>query len=557
MLSTEPEETFEASIDLREYAHLFWSWAWLLVFETLLVGGAAWYFSVRTTPIYETSTRLLVSEPPAMQSIQYTGLTSTQTMARTYAEILVDRPVLQGVIDELRLEMSPEDLREWVSVEPVRDTQVLVVTVQCPSRDLSASIANSIASVFVERMRELQSQRYAVTQAGLAQQVQDMEAQINATNDEISRETDASKLTQLEARLTEYRRLYSNLVTNFEQVRLAEAQTSTNVVVSEPAAIPTKPVSPKTGRNTVLGAIAGLLAAMGLVVVLDALDDTVKDPEDFRKKFNLSVLGVIAAHSSPENLPITVHEPRSPVAESFRGLRTNIMFAGVDRPVRRILVTSATPQDGKTTVASNLAAVMAQGERKTVLIDADLRRPRVHEQFGLPNRSGLSDLFVLPADAYPKVLQRDEVAALSVISSGSVPPNPAELLTSQKMAQILDALNAEFEMVVFDTPPVLAVTDAVALSHLVDGVILVAKPGQTRMSAFRQAVEQLRAVHARILGVVLNEVQASSRRYGYYYNRYYSKYAHEYEEGGKKKEERGKRKLVHKPGEVAFWEEGK
>jgi len=535
----EQDENFDSADGIRETLFLFWSWAWLIILAGLLAAAAAFIVSIRTTPIYQTSTRLLVSDPPAMRSIDYTGIVSSQTMTRTYAEMLVERPVLQGVIDQLKLPTTPEDLKETVSVEVVRDTQLLVVSVEHTSPSLAADIANTIARVFTDRIRELQSERYAATREGLEKQVSDMGQQIEATNQAIiANGTDPNQHLQLEARLTEYQRLYSNLVTNYEQVRLAEAQTSTNVVVSEPATVPTIPISPKTVRNTLLATMAGMLLAAGVVFALDTLDDTVKNPDELRQKFGLSILGLIAWHETTDDKPISMVQPRSPVAESFRTLRTNTTFAGVDKPLHRILVTSATPQEGKTTVSTNLAVVMAQGERKVVVIDADLRRPQIHHKFGLYNRVGLSDLFLLmrPLESLPNgAIQYIEAAKLAVVTSGKLPPNPAELLTSQKMTQFLDLLNREYDLVLIDTPPVLSVTDAAAMAPCVDGVILVAKPGVTRLRDFQQALEQMQTVGARVLGVVLNEVNPRSRKYGYYYHRYYSKYAYYYADRGKKK----------------------
>jgi succinoglycan biosynthesis transport protein ExoP len=535
----EQNEDLDSTDGIRETLFLFWAWAWLIVLAGLLAGAAAFGVSIRTTPIYQTSTRLLVSDPPAMRSIDYSGIVSAQTMTRTYAEMLVERPVLQGVIDQLALPTTPEDLKETVSVEVVRDTQLLVISVEHPSPLLAADIANTIATVFTDRIRELQSARYAATRDGLEKQVSDMDQQIEATNQAIlANGTDPNQQLQLEARLTEYQRLYSNLVTNYEQVRLAEAQTSTNVVVSEPAPVPTIPISPRTTRNTLLAVLAGMLLAAGTVFAMDTLDDTIKNPDELQRKSGLSILGMIAWHESPDETPITILQPRSPVAEAFRALRTNTTFAGVDKPLRRILVTSATPQEGKTTITANLAVVLAQGERKVAVIDADLRRPQIHRKFGLYNRVGLSDLFLMmrPLEALPRgVIQFRETMKLAVIPSGKLPPNPAELLTSQKMGQFLDLLNQEYDLILIDTPPVLSVTDAAALAPRVDGVILVAKPGVTRLRDFQQALEQLQTVGARVLGVVLNEVNPRSRKYGYYYNRYYSKYSHYYADRGKKK----------------------
>ncbi len=540
MTQFEQIENHESPEGIREALYLFWSWSWLIILAGFLAGGIAFIFSSRTTPIYQTSTRLLVSDPPAMRSIDYTGIVNSQTMTRTYAEMLMERPVLQGVIDQLMLSTTPDQLKEAITVELVRDTQLLVVSVEGPNPTLTADIANAIARVFSDRIRELQSQRYAATREGLAKQISDMEQQIDVTNQEIINNgvTPEQKL-QLEARLTEYRRLYANLVTNYEQVRLSEAQTSTNVVVSEPASIPTIPISPKTSRNILLSMLAGMVFAASTVFAIDILDDTIKNPEELRQKFGLSILALIASHQAPNGRPISLSQPRSPVSESFRTLRTNTMFAGVDKPLRRILVTSATPQEGKTTTTSNLAVVLAQGEKKVVLIDADLRRPQVHRRFGLRNHIGISDLFLLmrPLESLPRgIIQFVENLKLAVITSGKTPPNPAELMSSRKMTHFLDLLNAEYDLILIDTPPVLSVTDAAVLAPHVDGVILVAKPGFTRLRDFQLALEQLKTVDARVLGVVLNEVNPRSRKYGYYYNRYYSKYSQYYEEDGNQKE---------------------
>jgi non-specific protein-tyrosine kinase len=528
------DKSFNGS-DIKEYFYLLLSWAWLITLAGLLAGIAAFIVSINTTPLYETSTRLLVSDPPAVRSLDTSAMISTQTQTSTYAEMLLDRPVLQGVIDKLNLQITSDELKPFVSVEIVRNTQLILVTVQDPNPLQAADIANTLAVVFTDRIRELQSQRYAVTQKGLSQQVLEMEKQINDTTSAIANESDPAQKLQFEARLTEYRQLYSNLVTNFEQVRLAEAQTSTNVFVSEPASVPRDPVSPKTTRNTLLAVMAGILFAAGVVFALDMLDDSIRNPDDIRKKFNLPVLGVIATHQMEDGKPISLTQPRSPVAEAFRSLRTNITYSAVDMPLRRILITSSTPQEGKTTISANLAVILAQGEKKAVLIDADMRRPTVHQRFGLMNRMGLSSLFVRSLDNIPAAIQNVSVTGLAIITSGSLPPNPAELLTSQRMKDILDRLNQDYELILIDTPPVLTVTDAVALAPGLDGIIVVARPGHTKLSALKQTLEQLQAVGARVLGIVLNQVDPGSRKYGYYYHRYYSKYSHYYDVAAEKK----------------------
>ena len=522
-------EPISSPVDIKEYFYLFWSWAWLIALAGVLAGLAAFVVSIRTRPTYEATTRLLVSAPSAINGVDTSSLVTTQTMTSTYAQMLLDRPVLQGVIDQLRLGTTPDDLKKAISVEIVANTQLLTITVQDPQPTQAANIANAMATVFADRIRELQSQRYAASRDGLAKQVSDMEQQIAATNDQIATTTDQATLEQLQARLTQYRTIYSSLVTSYEQVRLADEQTSTSVVVSEPAAVPYIPVSPKTSRNTILAVFAGMLLAAGAVFVIDTLDDTIKKPEEIRRRFNLPILGMIAWHVTPADKPITMAEPRSPSAEAFRSLRTNLTYAALDRPLRRILVTSPTPQDGKTTIACSLAVVFSQNEKQVVILDADLRRPQVHQKFGLHNRVGLSELFVRPLETISDVIHSVGTPKMAVVTSGALPPNPSELLSSKMMGQILDRLNTAFDLIVIDTPPLLSVTDAAALAPAMDGVILVAKPGATKLSALKQSLEQLGAVGARVLGVVLNDVDPASRKYGYYYNRYYSKYSHYYQ----------------------------
>jgi non-specific protein-tyrosine kinase len=326
-------------------------------------------------------------------------------------------------------------------------------------------------------------------------------------------------LAQLQDQLAQYQDIYTSLVTSREQVRLAAVQTGTDVVVSEPATVSTIPVSPKTTRNALLAALAGMLLAAGAVVLFDMLNDTIRDPSIISHKFNLPTLGVIASHREKDGRPICLTEPRSPVAESFRSLRTNIIYSGVDTPLHRILITSSSPREGKTTVSANLAVTMALGEVSVVLIDADFRRPAVHHKFGMHNRVGLSDMF-LPNPPI-QVVRTAKGSSLALVTSGALPPNPTDLLTSKKMKQILELMGKKCDLILLDTPPILSVTDGYALAPAMDGVIMVVRPGVTRLGEFQQAIAKLRGVNAHILGVVYNRVSPRSRMFENYY--YYHK----------------------------------
>jgi non-specific protein-tyrosine kinase len=280
------------------------------------------------------------------------------------------------------------------------------------------------------------------------------------------------------------------------------------------------------------------LLAAGGVVTREALDDSLKTPEEVTRQLGLPVLGVIGHFPPEESRPVSASQPRSPVAESYRTLRTNVQFASVDRPLRTLMITSADPNEGKTTVSANLAVVMAQAGRDVILLDCDFRRPSVHRSFGLPNRVGLSALFYQSEIHLNGGLKSSGIDHLGVMTSGHLPPNPAELLGSKRMAAILAQMKEKAGLIILDTPPTLAVTDASVLAPIVDGVLLVIEPGKTRAGTARQAVEQLRRVNARLLGVVLNnlDLRRAGYRYrysGYHYYRSYRGYYLEEDAAGK------------------------
>lgn len=219
---------------------------------------------------------------------------------------------------------------------------------------------------------------------------------------------------------------------------------------------------------------------------------------------------------------VSVANPKSPVAEAYRTLRTNIQFSSFDEKVKTVVVTSSGPGEGKTTTSSNLASVMAQGGHKTILIDCDLRKPKVHKVFGISNQVGLSNLLIGETE-FEAAMHKTEVDNLYVLPAGIRPPNPAELLASEKMKSFINSLKDKYEYIILDTPPVLMVTDAQILSQYSDGCLLVISSNEAQREAAMRAKELLTKVGAKILGVVLNKVDTSRRGYyyGYYYHAYY------------------------------------
>ncbi len=347
-----------------------------------------------------------------------------------------------------------------------------------------------------------------------------------------STEVAPTDLDRLKTTLNLYQQIYITSINNLESLKLAKAQSTPAVMSVETAVKPTSPISPKPPQDAMLGAAIGLFLAAGIIFLIELLDDTLKTPDDIKTVLDAPVIGFIGElkhnhQKGEDSLGIFVAKnPRSPVSEAFRSLRTNLEYSSVDNPVKAVLITSSGESEGKSTVAANLAIVEAQSGKKVVIVDADLRRPKVHVQFNKPNRIGLSDVVTGKLSIDDVVKEYEQVENLSIITCGTLPPNPAELLGSEKMSKLIGALKEKFDLVILDSPPMI-VSDAQILSSKVDGVIYVVIPGQTRALIAQRPLEELRRIDSHILGIVANRIP---RNRDYYYGgyNYYSPYSNHY-----------------------------
>jgi len=336
----------------------------------------------------------------------------------------------------------------------------------------------------------------------------------------------SSLSVQAENTLVLYQQIYSSLLSNYESIRLSRAE-STQAIVKVESAIPSEiPIRPRPLTNSVLGLAVGLMIGGAIVFLIEYLDNTVKSPEEISFILDRPILGYIPDMKGNKaiNGRVRVYSeafPRSPITESYRALRTNIEFSAVATPIKTLLITSPQAGDGKTSVASNLASVLVQSGKKVLLIDADLRRPDLHKIFSLNNRSGLSEYFRGLADINTILKPIKENMKFMVITSGKLPPNPAEILTTEKIVDLFKAVNDIVDYIILDSPP-LAVTDPVVLSAQVDGVLLVVQPGVTQANSLRIAKEQLERAHAKVIGVVFNRIRRDSA--SYYYQDYHANY---------------------------------
>jgi polysaccharide biosynthesis transport protein len=349
------------------------------------------------------------------------------------------------------------------------------------------------------------------------------------------------RLAQLERRVQTTEKTYLALQDRYQQLRIAEESTLANAQVIEPALLPKQPISPRPKLNLVLAILVGLMLGIGIAALQEALDNSLQSGEDVERELGLPLLGMVGTIDSPELRSLVHADSLSNAAESFRMVRSNIKFMGVDKNLRTLMVTSSGKGEGKSTTAVNLAIALAQDGKRITLVDADLRRPSVHRQFGIPNTTGLTNSIV-GGEPLAEVTRDVDVENLSVITAGPIPPNPAELLDSARFARLMEELRTTNDIVVFDAPPLLGVADASVLGGAVDGVVMVVAASEVDRNAARRALQMLQQARAHVLGVVLNKVKQD--RGGQYYNYYYYQYMeYTHKGGGKRGRKKGTRSI--------------
>ena len=338
------------------------------------------------------------------------------------------------------------------------------------------------------------------------------------------------------------RNMYELLVKRFKETSLTEEMKTGNIRVVDRAEVPENPVKPKKKLNVLLAMVVGLTLGIGLAFFLEYMDNTIKMPEEVKNYLGIPYLGMVPAmetKASQNGIPgdlVTLHSPKSTASESFRGIRTGILFSSADEAPQVILVTSAGPAEGKTICAANLAITMANAGSRVALIDCDMRRPRMHKVFDVDRENGISSIMVGAAD-FKSCMVDSGVDNLDLIPCGPIPPNPSEILGSKRMVALTDALRKRYTRIIIDSPPLTAVTDPVILSQVVDGTLLVVRAGETPRQVIQNGVAQVRTARGQILGAVLNGV--SARRDSYYYYQYY--YYYYGEDGRKRKKAQRKR----------------
>jgi len=459
---------------------------------------------------------VLIDQNDQLQSVRYE--TTEQNLQDRADQALEQMGVLQDQIEELSLTTLEEQITQ---------VQTQIDDLQSQVTDLEFKIAgiDPLLATEEENFQRLQYQAELNQIQPLLDTYQQIYTELFVIGEPMAREdTTSTQMARLQRTLSLYEQIYFSSLSALETLTMTRVQSAPNVIQVEPASIPSAPFSPRPMETALLYGGIGFLLMAGIVFLVEYLDDTIKTPEEVKNILNLPVLGLIADMNGSgmkkgkrsDQGVFVADLPRSPITEAFRSLRTSLEFYGVDRPLRTLVVTSSGPEEGKTTIATNLAAILAKGNKKILLLDADLRRPRIHNLVSISNRTGLSDLLRGRLAASEVIQKCKNIENLSVVTSGSLPPNPAELIASMKMAQIIDELHQHCDILVIDTPPAI-VTDSQLLASQADGVIYIIRPGKTRLIAAKTPLEEFARVDAKIIGVVMNRIP---RNRDYYYGGY-------------------------------------
>jgi len=499
----------------------------MLLSATLIAAVSTFVVTSQQTPVFQSRTTLVVGQTYFQANPNSADIWQSQSLAAWYVDLIRRQPVRQATMEALGITWLPSYAARTL---PNSQLIEIVVTDSIPER--AQIVANELANQLIRQSPTFQ-QDDQERDDFIQGQLRTLEADITLTNDEIAKKQEelgglfsARQIADAQAEIRALGSKLSSLQSTYASLLGNSARGATNTLsIVESANLSTTPVGPNKSMLILISAAVGLVLAIAAAYLLEYLDDTIKTSAEVNKLLKLPVIGHIAEiEKSKNDGTYLTKNPRSMVAEAFRGLRTNLEFVAVDKPLKVILVTSAAVGDGKTSLAAGLATIMAQGGKTVLLVDADLRRPSIHRYLGLSNKNGLTDVFRNSIELH-EALQTWNLEKVLVIPAGEPPPNPAELLGSKKMDTILDSLRKAADVVILDGPPFL-VTDAALLSSKVDGVLLVVRSGHSRKNEVLYAIEQLDRAGARVLGVVLNGIQRSTEslysRYQYYNNEYIS-----------------------------------
>lgn len=525
-------------MELQIYFKLIKRWWWLLIIGAVIPAAISYRETLRQPPLYQAEVTLMVGTSLQVPNPDPNQIRISDTLADAYSVMVKRRPITEAVINKLGLERTPEDLASQITTQVNDQAQLLEITVTDTNPRAAALIANSLAEELILRSPTSAEGR-PEHQTFVKKQLDDLQAKIVKVQGDIEdlkgslvNLTSAAEIMDAQQRiqgmetvLATYQSTYASLLQSYI------SNSSPNILrIVEEAVEPKRPISRRVPMIVLVAAMAGLGLSLGAISLMEYLDKTLNWEEMRDKNLfpDLPTLGGIAKVWTKKGSLITELAPLSPEAEAIRQLRTNIFLSSSDKPLETILITSPEPRDGKSFATANLGTALAAGGKRVIIIDGDMRNPSLHEIFDLPNVFGLAELLDgegIKQEQLSRALQETSIKELYFISSGRQPLDPASLLVSPRLSELLGELKKYADVILIDSPPSLVAPDAAILANVVDGTVLVIRNGLTTKQAVTKAKENLvKQKGAKILGLVFNQVR-SMNSYSHYYH-YYRHRAH-------------------------------
>lgn len=515
-------------IDLQFLLRIARRWWWLLALAPVLGGMTSYYVSDRQPNMYDAEAVLLVSagvsSTASLGSVQ-----ASQNLTETYREWSTSPTVLAKASNALDYDGGARELDDYVSSSAIKDTLFIKVSAQDQDPERAAEIANTVADQFildVQDQTQIQNEQVRGQIADQINQTSDSINDLNAsireleTRQPILTTAESAELQALRQERAELESELKQLQDTIRQVDVDLASARTRITVSSPATPPNSPYAPRTTQATAIGAFVGMSLAIGATILLEYLDNTVRNREELARVANAPVLAAITTAPSMKRGGsglFVLDEPNAASAEAMRLLRANLEFASAPDRLSSLAISSPGPSEGKSTLTANLGVVMANAGLKTVIIDADLRRPTQHRIFGVDNSRGISTLLATQNPDWRQGAMALSIQNLVLIPSGPLPPNPSDLLSLERFNTILTDIGEWADVVLIDCTPMLSASDALVVATKSKGTLLVCRAGQTRNDAVRRSVAALEHAHARLTGLVLNRTPSDDiDHYGQY-----------------------------------------
>jgi tyrosine-protein kinase len=510
------------SNELLEYLAVLKARKWTFVLVFLLVLVAVTVFSYRKPPQYQGQARVFVEPFPSSEP----GVIQTPNL-QTESQLVMSEPVASRVIRDLGLDQSTSSLKADLSVEALTDTEVLVITYTSPDPEFARDAANSFSENYIDYRRDRTLERLGSAKKSLQVRVDAVQEELEEQTRKLKKALQAgndARASKLEGQRGVLTTRLGLLQQRLDDVQPDRSITQGGSQVIQPATLPETPVSPNHKRDTTLGAVLGLILAGATVLVRERFDDRFRSRTDMSQTIGAPVLATIprfdGASGAALSGPIVAAQPKSAASESYRTLLTNIEFIMVQRNLRSLLLTSPSAEEGKTATTANLGVAAAQAGRRVLLVSTDLRRPALEAYFGVENRVGVSTWLAGLLDHPFGLVQDTTIDNLQIVASGPIPPNPAELLASPRLTELISTLEPVWDLVILDSPPTLPVADAMILASRVGMTLLVVNGGTTRRSSAAHAREKLQSVGGEIVGSILNGFDPATSPYlyqSYYY----------------------------------------